>query len=734
MSEAAMEMRKQDTGLGISFQTVGFFFIYFCYLSVIPFLFVFVYHIFPTMVLSIIVFFAVCSFIPLGFNRGSAVITEPAGPLLSAGMLICVTLVFVSSVHLYWGHVHPFRALYFAREYNGVYPELPAEGFGDAAYIRFVGAAKVNTAKAVNMMSLETGLTTFCVAPIMSTNNASRVQFWAAGVDSKYGNPTREDCCGKGPRGGFRCDNAEKVNKGGSKAAVVIQNPTDPLFKSVGKYIAPDVTRRDLFLRAIAKAEHEDGLTAPPAADAVLVRFTELTRDQLIEAETGAIRWACIGITALSFVMAVFLAGVGARFSALRSSHRAANNEHHHESLLVEFIHNTADDHLDNLKHVSDFKNRLHAPDWHDWMLFKVCIPFIVLMLCMVLTSYSRCWPNGHLVYAPFLVLLGIGTLALLATPGKMTNITRALWLTLVSLTGIHIGQVNYSTNVFHYCSIEGRRTYSDVLSSASSESYSDAGMLKFGSNAYLSQNHSVGFLYKGVTYCAAPILTHAAECTPPAKSITSAQAQAFLQAEESEDVSSFLQRTSRMHRSLDTDEPTESEDQTGTSVSTSAPSTAPVQCPPVKPSRVEFWAIGTDCCSQRKDFSCDGGTDANAHSAVLVRHSGDEPRGGDREQLFRAVSQAVSAYDLPVPDNPVLIRWGRDPEAMQNDWYKSGLVMVGMTALIGFLLISSIGLFSYWHLRQVFKQHEAEQAEELRERQARPSSTSVSRGGQLRV
>merc|ERR1719272_2143641 len=87
--------KKNNMPFGVTRETGTFCCLFFCYLSVIPFLFVWFYHIFPTTVLSIIVCFALCSFIPIAFNQGKTVVTEPVGPLLSASMLACTALVFL---------------------------------------------------------------------------------------------------------------------------------------------------------------------------------------------------------------------------------------------------------------------------------------------------------------------------------------------------------------------------------------------------------------------------------------------------------------------------------------------------------------------------------------------------------------------------------------------------------------------------------------------------------------
>lgn len=336
----------------------------------------------------------------------------------------------------------------------------------------------------------------------------------------------------------------------------------------------------------------------------------------------------------------------------------------------------------------------------------------------MLLATYSGCWRNGHLIYVPFLTVVCVAVLAELATPH---TVVRGLYLALVALTGLYIGRVNYTTNMFHYCSVEGRRAYSNVAADASTDTYWDAGTLTFGHQAHLSQSNSVGYLYRGVTYCAAPILSHAEDCTQVSQqNATESTTEASQNSTEAVTPTSFLQRTSRRHMSLDTDHEL---DASGSTLRLFT--AAPVLCKTIAPVRVEFWAIGIDCCDARKSFRCDGGADPDAHSGVLVRATGDEEPGGDRDQFFRAISQAVAANDLPAPERPVLLRWGEDPGALQDDWSRAAISMVLLTAVIGFLVSLAVGFGSVWFLKFALRNEAVEREVQRQKRQqSRPPPT----------
>lgn len=751
-----VEGKKLETPFRLSGEPLAWCCAFFFYLSVTPFLFVFLYHRFPTTILSVVGLLALCSFIPLYFNKGDKVAREPVGPLLAASMLACTCLVFLGSMYLYWAHVQPMRSLIVQRDYHGVYPQMPSSVMGDAAFLQFVGNSTVDVSKTVTIKSLDAGLSTFCAAPILDPHNIGRVEFWAVGVD----------CCGKSDGDKFECDDAGVP---GARNAYVMQNPTDALYNAIGKYIAPPIVQRGIFKQAIAKAERAKNLVS--SEEPLFVRWTKLNKEDLITLGIIRITLCCIGNTVLSAVLALLLARLNHRFRNLRMEQNIeklvddiTSSKIDASAKIDELLQHLDDDLVDDLNLIENLASpRLKRVPLSkvDTLVWGVIVPYVVMMLCVLMTTYSACWRNGHLIQAPFLTILGIFIVALLATPSRVVT---GLFLLLVSTSGLYIGHKNYTSNMFHYCSTGDHRTYSNVPANASSAMYWDAGALEFGNKAFLSQNHSVGFLYKGTVYCAAPILSQGRECEEeaPKLSLSPNQEDAIMMVGAGPArPMSFLQRTARMQLTPDIDEDTTTgmtgvenpedaiDSMTGVTVRggedaedvidkpvsglVSALQTLvaePTQCKMVSPKRVEFWAIGTNCCSSRKDFRCDGGKDANAHSGVLVRATGAEEQGDDRPQFFNAISQAVAAYDLPVPDRPVLMRWGKDPEAIKWDWAEAAAGVILITAMVGFLTLLAIGIGSFLWLKQMRQREQKEYREQqAREQQAQQQPASGNGG-----
>jgi len=101
--------------------------------------------------------------------------------------------------------------------------------------------------------------------------------------------------------------------------------------------------------------------------------------------------------------------------------------------------------------------------------------------------------------------------------------------------------------------------------------------------------------------------------------------------------------------------------------------------------SRVEYWAAGTDCCSQRADFNCDDSWDPKAKSGVVIIDNGS-PVTSKFDMYTKAVHQAEAAYGVVAAPKPIFVRWVTDPVKVEDEFWTWG---------IGFLVIcSAIYLF----------------------------------------
>merc|ERR1719265_1008116 len=106
----------------------------------------------------------------------------------------------------------------------------------------------------------------------------------------------------------------------------------------------------------------------------------------------------------------------------------------------------------------------------------------------------------------------------------------------------------------------------------------------------------------------------------------------------------------------------------------------------------VDFWAVGVDCCGSRGNFECAG--DGSIASGLVFRNAG--PQDETYANFVQAVKASAENYNLPVPKNPILVRWAGDLDALRAEWAGRALGVCLLTTLlsVGFLGIFSTSLW----------------------------------------
>lgn len=115
---------------------------------------------------------------------------------------------------------------------------------------------------------------------------------------------------------------------------------------------------------------------------------------------------------------------------------------------------------------------------------------------------------------------------------------------------------------------------------------------------------------------------------------------------------------------------------------------------------RVEYWAVGVDCCGARGDFACDDSWDPHAKSGVSVVE-GPPFLPSRHDYYLKAIATAAAAYGLTSSDSPLLIRWVADPQGAQDDAWRAGIGFL-IAASCSYLLLSIIAgaIFQMWSRR----------------------------------
>jgi hypothetical protein len=113
---------------------------------------------------------------------------------------------------------------------------------------------------------------------------------------------------------------------------------------------------------------------------------------------------------------------------------------------------------------------------------------------------------------------------------------------------------------------------------------------------------------------------------------------------------------------------------------------------------RVNFWAVGRDCCNSRASFNCDEAWNGEAHAGAVVMDSGAPQVSFNQMDFYwKAVKEAQALYDLASADPPIFVRWVLDPAVMQTTFWTLGQKEC-IYWLVGYFLVSMFlgALFNY--------------------------------------
>lgn len=553
----------------------------------IPFLFCFVYHVMPTAVLLVVFSCLLLGLAPLA-----------GGSSLLAGSFSALILVFAQSgLYLYHAAVQPMRSFESGRNYAGVYATQPAAAFADAAVLRFAGNATVDDSKSVGLTMLEGGVNTFCVAPVIDKSSTARVEFWAIGLN----------CCGR--LSNFQCDDAGlPTNHDG----FVVPDPRDGdvWFDQVGKYFAPSISRKDLFMKSIKSAEAIHSVASSDRA--VLVRWSSASRTDLIQKGRLAIG-LFLGLSVLVSVAAsVALSPMVKQVRDDMEMYAAQRSQYGRDA--------------DSGTNVQ----------FNDLIIQGFIMPLLALVFGVLFVTWSDCWALGDLLLGVYTISVAGSAAALLISAKTFRYGMLVVFATIV---GTLIGHRNYVHNSFYFCSANAHRSYSNVSPSGKAVEYLDAGQVHFEKGAKLGVNQSFGFLHRGTTYCAAPIL--APTCLTAANAST--------------------------------------------------------------PCEVNFWAVGSNCCDHTGGFTCvterEWGHGAVVLHSLGERRVGDELR---RNYLQAARAAADGNQNVMLPIEPMLLLPAKSGktgtiDVILQDWKGAAIGVCLLTSALAFGVLAGLAFLNLW-------------------------------------
>jgi len=308
-------------------------------------------------------------------------------------------------------------------------------------------------------------------------------------------------------------------------------------------------------------------------------------------------------------------------------------------------------DHLVNksIKRKSDNEEKARA--WVLALIFTlVSFSFFFIMMMMWYLIYYHSLEVTALVLLLLLVVASIMIvvggrdlrehLSTYRSAALKKNRKWLMWLGLLCLfatvVGTIIGFFAYFQKLVFYNSYMEMRTYTNVGASQSKSMISDGAVFLFSEDTRLDTTRSVGYQSKwtGKTYCVAPIVD------------------------------------SGMGSGDD----------------------------------INFWAVGRGCCASRAQFYCDDAQDFSVSSGLVAMKAEDIVRPTMRwavasvsdpiDQYKEAISLQEAVYFTHAAEDPVFVRWVRDPLTEKNKYLRDARLILGISSVIVFILCA---VASYW-------------------------------------
>jgi len=115
---------------------------------------------------------------------------------------------------------------------------------------------------------------------------------------------------------------------------------------------------------------------------------------------------------------------------------------------------------------------------------------------------------------------------------------------------------------------------------------------------------------------------------------------------------------------------------------------------------KVQYWAVGQDCCGQRADFNCDDAWNPKAHAAVVMLES-NELLPSHVDMYMKAVKLSESVYDIVSEKDPIFVRWVAEPEVVEDEYWRSGIGFLVAAVCIYFAVSIIFGIIAHQSMKR---------------------------------
>mmetsp|Transcript_4504 Transcript_4504/g.10624 ORF Transcript_4504/g.10624 Transcript_4504/m.10624 type:complete len:547 (+) Transcript_4504:94-1734(+) len=113
---------------------------------------------------------------------------------------------------------------------------------------------------------------------------------------------------------------------------------------------------------------------------------------------------------------------------------------------------------------------------------------------------------------------------------------------------------------------------------------------------------------------------------------------------------------------------------------------------------RVNYWAIGLDCCQHLGSFACDDARmDTSGYGVVMVELGFPCP-GCNAAEFRAAVTKAERMHGLVSSADAIFVQWVRDPQAILASTFWQALFFVVLSMLLSFILFLVLGSVLWYY------------------------------------
>jgi hypothetical protein len=117
-------------------------------------------------------------------------------------------------------------------------------------------------------------------------------------------------------------------------------------------------------------------------------------------------------------------------------------------------------------------------------------------------------------------------------------------------------------------------------------------------------------------------------------------------------------------------------------------------------PVRVNYWAIGVDCCENVGSFTCDDSRDARGGFGVVMLEGvlGPQCPGCTAEAFRPAVEKAEALYGFVSAPGALYVRWVQHPGSLKWQIFGRGWAFLFASCAVGFAIIALPGVLTWYY------------------------------------